>query len=119
MLFNHCSSQTAFSPRGCPALLQQAAPRRSSCCCAWQKAVRKPSKEYMASGVDELCSPEHRDLVPQISLLQSQNNLRISPFPRPESLPHVCLLPDTSSGENRPRQKGEQFPRPHLVYSSA
>lgn len=48
--------QTAFSTRGCQALLQQAVPRRSSCCCAWQRALRKPSKEYVAAGMDKLCS---------------------------------------------------------------
>lgn len=65
MLSSHPSSQTAFSTRGRPAPLQQAALRRSSCCCTWQRTLRKPSKEYVAAGMDELCSVKHRDPNPR------------------------------------------------------
>lgn len=64
MLSNHPCSQSAFSTRGCPALLQQAVPRRSSCCCAWQRALRKPSDEYVAAGMD----PDPRPLCPRAKI---------------------------------------------------
>lgn len=89
MLSSHPSSQPAFSTRGCPALLQQAAPRRSSCCWDWQRALRKPREEYVAAGMDELCSAEHRDPDPRPLCSRAKITPGVARFPVPN---HPTLL---------------------------